>query len=177
MSREYVPMSDSIWDTVSNILTKSFPNMCICWIEKNNNIPLYNKYMLQKESLIQKRGEKNIFEKQLFHGTKYNFVDNICDEGFKVDMNRISAYGKGTYFSTSAQMSSGYTDKANNEMSYIIVCKVLVGKYKIGVNNETVNTDLYDNTVNNLKNPTIITSPYDNGAYPEYVVAYYKNAK
>jgi len=172
-----VPMSDPIWDTVSDVLQKSWPNMCICWIEKNENNALMESYVIRKERMIAMRGESNVKEMTLFHGTKEASVDAICQNGFQVSMNRVSAYGKGTYFSPSAQMSNGYTDKSKNtEMSYMFVCKVLFGKCKVGTSNETIDTILYDNTVNTLKNPTIITTPYDDGAYPEYIVAYYKNA-
>ena len=172
-----VPMSDPIWDTVSDVLQKSWPNMCICWIEKNENNALMEFYVIRKERMIAMRGESNVKEMTLFHGTKEASVDAICQNGFQVSMNRVSAYGKGTYFSPSAQMSNGYTDKSKNtEMSYMFVCKVLFGKCKVGTSNETIDTILYDNTVNTLKNPTIITTPYDDGAYPEYIVAYYKNA-
>lgn len=176
--RSHVPMSDSIWDSVSDKLQESWPNMCICWIEKNENAELWNRYLTQKELLEALRGEKKIKEMSLFHGTKVHSIDPICKDGFKVSLNRVSAYGKGTYFSSSAQMSSSYTDTSrSDEMSYMFVCKVLVGKCKIGRSNEELDTMLYDNTVNTLKSPTIITTPYDNGAYPEYIVAFYKNAK
>lgn len=178
MVRQYVPMSDPIWNIVAITLKKSYPNMCICWIEKNKNDQLEQQYQELKDKLIDLRGSEVITEKHLFHGTKVEYIDSICESGFKVERNRTSAFGKGTYFSTIATMSSNYTNTSIiNEMSYMFVCKVIVGNCKVGTNNEIVNTNFYDNTVNKLVNPTIITTPYDVGAYPEYIVAFYKKAE
>ena len=173
MALSRLPLSDPIWEYVSKILELTYPEMCICWIDKIDNPTLKTNYESRKLLIQQSRGF--VEEMTLFHGTSDANAQDIVKEGFQPSFNRTSVYGIGTYFSTSSKISSFYSRFNNTDMSYLFVCKVLVGKTKIGVANEILDVTQYDNTVNTTKNPTIYTTPYDNGAYPEYLVAFYKN--
>lgn len=168
-----VSLSDPIWAYVSSIIELTYPEMCICWIDKINNSKLYEEYQKRKDIIKHKRGF--VDELTLFHGTRDSAVTSIIKHGFMSDLNVTSAYGIGTYFSTSSKISSFYSKNSSTELSYMFVCKVLVGKTKIGLQNETINIKEFDNTINTKEKPTIYTTPYDDGAYPEYLVAFYKN--
>ena len=174
MATERVNLSDPIWEYVASILEVNYPNMCICWIERIQNPSLQEKYKKRKDQIQFKRG--SVEEMTLFHGTKETNLKSIMKNGFLINMNTTSAYGLGTYFSTSSRLSSFYSKSNTYELSYMFVCKVLVGATKCGMHNEKLNTDKYDNTVNRMDRPDIYTTPYDDGAYPEYLVAFYKTS-
>jgi poly [ADP-ribose] polymerase 10/14/15 len=126
------------------------------------------------ESIRSERTE--VKEMQLFHGTNEHLINVIANEGFDPTKNTRAAYGYGTYFAKNASYSSNYmqTSTKNSGITYMFLADVLVGKldkYKLAYNTG------YDNNVDNLTNPTIITTPYANGAYPRYIIAFHKNAK
>lgn len=174
MTTHPVPLGDPIWDEISVALREHYPNMCICWIDKVINDKVQYAYEEKKEAIREHR--ESVKEIRVFHGTKHAYVSNIVKYGFMVDRNITSAFGKGTYFSNEAKMCSSYTNLDRGELSYMFVCKLLVGKVKLGSNNEK-HDGTYDNTVNNIDKPTIWTTPYDNGAFPQFLVAFHKNAK
>ena len=177
MSRSYVSVSDPIWDRVSVVLSADYPKMCICWIERIDNPEVRAAYEARRQAMRAARGAERVSERVLFHGTKAHSVDGIVREGVAVGCNRVSAFGIGTYFATSAAMSAGYTDVlTETEMSYMFVCNVLVGVTKVGTGNETLDVTRYDNTTNLSVSPSIYTTPYDDGAFPEFIVGFYKRA-
>ena len=96
--------------------------------------------------------------------------------GFDPTKNRISAFGVGTYFATRASMSLQYTDVDRDGVSYVFVCKVLVGTTALGKSNAAIPEGI-DNFVNSTTYPTIYVSPYVDGAYPQYLVAFHKSAQ
>jgi hypothetical protein len=169
-------MSNPIYDDLTNYIEESYPNACILYIDEIHNKVLRDSYEYRKIYLEMKRGEDNVQEKQLFHGTKTESIDNIIKHGFKTEYNKVSAFGKGTYFSTAANYSSVYADLDGNKVSYMFVCDVLIGKAIVGTQNKVMDTEICDNFVNKMTEPTIYVTPYDNGAYPKYLIAFYKNA-
>lgn len=107
----------------------------------------------------------NIEEKEMFHGTHADVIDNIAE--FDPSKNTVSAFGKGTYFAKKASysyMKSHY----DYGISYIILANVLIGNIGRMRNNETINTERYDNS--------ICVTPYADGAYPKYVISFHKTA-
>lgn len=164
-----VYMSDRRFDTVANYITKDFPNACILYIDEVQNPSLLTAF----ENKVK---EREATEKILFHGTKSGYVDPIALNGFDPAKNRTSFYGIGTYFATNASMSLSYTDADRDGISYVFVCRVLVGKMALGIMNTIIPPGI-DNYVNSLTNPTIYVSPYADGAYPQYIVAFHKNPK
>lgn len=94
--------------------------------------------------------------KEMFHGTKAQYVESIIVQGLKASYNRTSAYGKGTYFSPHVKFSlNGYTNKGLDEMSYVFVCDVIVNDTK---GNKS----------------TIYVCPNDNSFLIKYLVKFYK---
>jgi hypothetical protein len=158
------------------MIRKSYPNSCILYVEEIVNEELLERYQEKKTELQGLRGEHRVKELQLFHGTKHTNINSIAGFGFSKEFNKTSAYGKGTYFSTKAMYSRTYTDNDNTDVSYMFICDVLVGNCTVVTGPREINTELYDNSVDNLSNPTIYVSPYDDGCYPRYLVAFHKNA-
>ena len=199
MSLAFVPTSDPIWDTVSKVLIADYPNMCICTIERVVNPAVRAAFEDRRRAMQEAQDARHevlevagtgasdgagqpdgLHERVLFHGTKEKHIRSIVREGFLVAENRVSAFGLGTYFATSAAMSAVYTDVARtNEMSYMFVCRVLVGRCATDHHVGALDTSRFDNSTNGGRGfpPTIFTAPTDDGAYPEYLVAFYRSTK
>lgn len=164
----YVEMSEPIYDIISKRIRESFPQSCICWIEEIINPSLREAYEARKSKIGN--------EQQLFHGTSENAVNAIAGGGFDPSYNTVSAYGKGTYFARDASYSYNYMKTQKNGISYMFLCDVLVGRSCLGSNGAVINTEKYDSSVNSLEKPTIFVTPYADGAYPKYIIAFHKTA-
>lgn len=179
-----VDLGDKIFDEMDLKIRQSYENCCLLYIDEIINEKLNERYEEFKKQLIEKRGENEIKESYLFHGTKNSSILGISEEGFKVSLNRVNAFGIGTYLSPSAKLASGYTNvsKEDNtylegvEVSYLFYCKVLIGKKKVGKQGKLLDTTNFDVGVNNMINTTIYSIPYDEAILPLYLVAFYKNA-
>lgn len=170
-----ISTSSKLYDEIALKIRKSYPNACILYIDEVVNPELYNDYMNKKEELITLRDE-NIIEKLLFHGTSHKNINNIATNGFLANKNKISVCGRGSYFSTIASYSMKYSVSKDDDISYMFLCDVIIGKCGIYGNMSIINTDIHDNSINSVQNPTIYVTPYDTGAYPKYLIAYHKNA-
>lgn len=171
-----ITMANPIFDELSKYIENSYPNACILYIDEVINEKLAKQYETRKAYLISKRGAENIKEMRLFHGTKAGVIDTIAENGFQKKYNKVSAFGKGTYFSTTATYSKDYSDRDNKEVSYMFVCDVLIGNCTVVNGPNELNTKSYDNSVNSAVNPTIYVTPYDDGCLPRFLIAFYKNA-
>lgn len=167
ISYKPVSLTNPLFDEISNKIKESYPKACVLYIDEVVNPILLESYV-DRKSLM-----SHAEEKMLFHGTKSNNVNGIVENGFIAQLNKTSAYGIGTYFSIHANYSKDYTDVDKNGISYIFVCNVLVGECELGASNKRI---IKDNAVNNLTNPSIYVTPYDNACYPKYLVAFHKNA-
>lgn len=170
MARTPIYMTDPRFDEISAKVRNSYPNACILFIDEINNINLYEAYNNRKNEIETKRGQ--VTEMQLFHGTHAHLIDKIAAEGFDPSKSAVAAFGSGTYFATTAAYSFNYmktTDKTG--ISYMFLADVLIGK-KIR-NGESQD---FDNYVDNPNAPSIIVSPYGDGCFPRYVIAFHKNA-
>jgi Poly(ADP-ribose) polymerase catalytic domain len=139
------------------------------------NDDLKDRYESKKAHLMRLR-DGNIKEKQLFHGTKYEYIDNIAKHGFDIQFNKTAAFGKGTYFATNASYSREFTNQDRGDVSYMFLCDVLIGNCWQFHNSQEIDTNKYDNGVDRLDNPTIYVCPYNDGCYPKYLIAFHKNA-
>ena len=169
----YMEMENPMYSMISDKITMSYPNSCICWIEEIVNDELRQEYTDLKTQITTKYPKT--IEMQLFHDTKESSVNNIINTGFNPSYNKTSAYGIGTYFATYANYSKDYMPSNKKGISFMFLCDVIVGKMCIGKSSMVIDTTLYDNAVNQL-NPTIVVTPYKNGAYPRYLIAFHKNA-
>lgn len=130
---------------------------------------------------MQKKYGGKVDERQLFHGTRPDYVDTICMQNFdfRLSENRYGTkYGRGSYFAVEAKYSVCYTDKSNRAMFLV---KVLVGEYKEGQSaflrppskdesNEA--SDLYDPCVDNERTPKIFVIFDLCQMYPEFLIKY-----
>jgi hypothetical protein len=174
--RKDVFMSDKRYDHIEEGIRKSYPNSCILWIEEIINPELEENYQKQKAEIETKRG-KPCRELELYHGTKEEAANNIIREGFDPERNSRAAYGKGSYFAKNASYSRDYAPPASDQISFMLICSVLVGEIGIYGSMKPIDTSKYDNSADNPKNPSIYVSPYQYGAIPRFIVAFHRNAK
>ena len=138
----------------------------------------------RKRSRMAKKAGKDPEERQLFHGTKADTVEAICQQGFdwRVCGKHGTVYGKGSYFACKASYSHGYT--ANQFISsshkHMFLARVLVGSYTSGNSSLTrpppkdpTNPHvLFDSCCDNKTNPSLFVV-FENGqSYPEYLITY-----
>lgn len=176
VQRKDVFMSDKRYDRIEEGIRKSYPNSCILWIEEISNPELEELYQKQKAEIEAKRG-KPCKEIELYHGTKEEAANNIIREGFDPERNSRAAYGKGTYFAKNASYSRDYAPPASDQISFMLICSVLVGEICIYGSMKPIDTSKHDNAADNPKNPSIYVTPYQYGAIPLFIVAFHRNAK
>jgi len=165
-------LSDKKYDEISKRVRESFPNSCILWVDAIKNPELEIRHNALFKTIQEKYPEAHTLE--LFHGTTEAAAGSICSNGFITEYNTTSAYGKGTYFAKNASYSFGYSTKnsARNEILFMLLCDVIVGKIEQGKNNEKITADT---AVDSIYNPSIYVSPYDAGGIPKYLIAFHKN--
>lgn len=170
----YVEMSESIYTTISKRIHESYPSSCICWIEEITNGNLQDAFIKRKSEIIKHRP---INELQLFHGTSEDAINSISSGGFDPTYNKTSAYGLGTYFAKNASYSFSYMKPNKAGISFMFYCDVLLGTSCCGSAGLAINTEKYDSAVDTLVSPTIVVTPYPDGALPRYIIAFHKTAK
>jgi len=178
-----VPMSvltymdmDKTYDSIEDRIRETYPNCCVLWIQEIHNQSMMERFEQRKLLIESERGFCHV--KSLFHGTSEHAINTIAHQGFSLQKCKVCAHGFGIYFSTSAKYSSNYAvAKTKNDITYMFLCDVLVGKVKKGSNFEYINKKSYDNFVDNTTRPTMYITPYEDAILPRYIIAFYKNAK
>lgn len=168
-------MSDKRYDRIEEDIRKSYPNSCILWIEEVVNPRLEEAYQKQRIEIVKKRG-KPCKELELYHGTREEYINAIVRDGFDPLANKRSSYGRGSYFAKNASYSRDYAAPASDQVSFMLICSVLVGEIAIYGADKPIDISKHDNSVDNLKSPSIYVSPYEAGAIPRYVVAFHRYA-
>lgn len=176
VQRKDVFMSDKRYDKIEEGIRKSYPNSCILWIEEIINPELEELYQKQKADIEKKRG-KPCKELELYHGTREEYSNSIIKNGFDPLANTRSAYGKGSYFAKNASYSRDYAPPASDQVSFMLICSVLVGETSVYGASKPIDTAKHDNSVDNPKSPSIYVTPYQYGAIPRFIVAFHRNAK
>lgn len=134
-------MSDPEFDRIASLM----PDCCICQIQ-----------VVNLEQDFEKRTD-NPKTREMFHGTKARYVNNILNEGLRGSYNVTSAYGKGTYFSPDVKMSLfNYADRSRtDQISYVFLC------------------DVVENEANGNKT-NIFVCPRDDSFRIKYLINFYK---
>lgn len=169
----YVEMSEKLYEEISAKVRASYPNSCIVWIEENVNPALLAAFEKQRETVAAACGDAKVI--QGFHGTREENITVISEGGFDPAYNKVSAYGKGTYFARNAAYSFSYMHPGKEHISYMFLCDVILGKSHQGMTNQEIPAG-YDSFVDSLVNPSIYVTPYRYGAFPKYIIAFHKNA-
>ncbi|XP_032801823.2 protein mono-ADP-ribosyltransferase PARP14-like [Petromyzon marinus] len=165
---------------------KSVNHLKIIKIERIQNLRLYNAYQAMKTSIENSNKGQGTCEKNLFHGTQVDSIDNISHFGFNRSFagRNATAYGVGTYFALNSSYSSSdtYSRPDANGTKYMYQARVLTGSYCAGnssmkeppLKNLQNKTERFDCVVDNPITPSIFVIFNDNLAYPEYLISFSK---
>jgi len=178
MNYKAVLMSDKRFDKICGMIRESYPYACILYIDEVINETLENEFKTRSTIIQLTRGK--VDRLQLFHGTNGAHIEAIAEYGFDPTKNRVAVYGYGTYFAKNAIYSKNYMKSSSgDEITYMFLADVLIGKLVTGKQRINGANPVYDwdNNVDNTTSPTIYTTPYADGAYPRYIIAFHKNAK
>ncbi|XP_036451402.1 protein mono-ADP-ribosyltransferase PARP14-like [Colossoma macropomum] len=166
---------------VENEFRRSGLKNTILNIERVQNSTLWRSYTIQKKHMDDKNKHSNN-EKRLFHGTKFENIENINQRGFNRSYAGMNGamYGNGAYFAVDPSYSAqGYStpDKQGHKRMYL--ARVLVGDYTTGKHGllsppakSSGSTDLYDSVTDNAQKPTMFVIFHDAQAYPEYLITF-----
>ena len=185
---------------ILNRMKQSISNVTIHQIEKVQNIVSHQKYMTEKQILMNKflndgckhsqdgkiEGKDNVFEKLLFHGTRKTDPVEILksDEGFDMRFSNAGLWGTGVYFADRAKYSDDYAycdpSDENGEVKQMFIARVLIGKSCCLERDKSLKMPPVDkvteerfDSIRGKIGETGIYIVYDNGkSYPEYLVKY-----
>lgn len=126
---------------------------------------LYAQFKLKYLSMSM---EKHTKVEELYHGTNYENVTNICVNNFNWRYIRKHKFGKGVSFTPISYYATHYSDKTYNKIMF--VASVIVGNKCVGSNSIIVPYDDYDTTTNEKED--VIVKYDDFSFYPEYIISY-----
>ena len=129
-----------------------------------------------------KNNKEKLNEMSLWHGTDVKHVESILFQGFQKALCARAAYGQGCYFARdaiySAQPQFSPIDK--DGIKHMLSTSVIVGEYCKGridmkiPDTKPNSKEMYESTVNNIDEPTIIITHSDWQAIPRYIISFKK---
>ena len=140
-------------------------------VERVYNPRLEAAFDARVAEITARRGTVPVLLFPMFHGTTEVALNAIMREGFDPTKNRVSAYGRGTYFARDYALSANFSREDQHGYKIMFACKVIKGKSEIGKANQSWDTKLWDSFTNG--SDSIVVSPYPDGAVPLYVVRWY----
>ncbi|KAL7827857.1 hypothetical protein AOLI_G00310090 [Acnodon oligacanthus] len=153
-------------------------------IYRIQNVDLWELYCRKRAQLKKLKGQPDIEEQMLFHGTSRDNVHSICLYNFDCNLSdqrrRAHILGKGTYFAKHASYAAKYSLIAKpgvNALQIMFLARVTVGKYKTGQSNlckpdGDQKENIHDSCVDNEMYPRIFVIFDSNQIYPEYLLEY-----
>jgi poly [ADP-ribose] polymerase 10/14/15 len=177
------------FDNCLNFFRQSvrIPKLVIKSIQRNQNPTLFNMCDTYRKMVLRREGRNpdmfdDALERYLFHGTHCDTAKKIAASGFNrsfAGSANAAAYGVGTYFARNASYSDrdSYTPKDKDGYKTMILCKVTVGTFALGVWDMRAppardDGRLHDSTVDYVSNPDIFVAYNDAQAYPEFIITY-----
>ncbi|XP_017552475.1 protein mono-ADP-ribosyltransferase PARP11-like isoform X2 [Pygocentrus nattereri] len=153
-------------------------------IYRIQNVDLWELYCRKRAQLKKLKGQPDIEEQMLFHGTSRDNVHSICLYNFDCNLSdqkrRAHILGKGTYFAKHASYAANYSLIAKpgvNTLQIMFLARVTVGKYKQGQSDlckpdGDQKENIHDSCVDNEMYPRIFVIFDSNQIYPEYLLEY-----
>ncbi|XP_068102386.1 protein mono-ADP-ribosyltransferase PARP14-like [Hyperolius riggenbachi] len=169
---EYLDVQQKFQQTCRNHILK---------ILRVQNKALWENYQIKKQNIDAKNGTTNN-ERELFHGTDLNSVQQVNQNGFNRSYagRHAAMYGNGTYFARDASYSTNYSPADGNRQRHMYLARVLTGSFCAGrsgmiappAKSSANATDLYDSVTDNVRNPSMFIIFNDIQAYPEYHIIF-----
>ncbi|XP_051546845.1 protein mono-ADP-ribosyltransferase PARP11-like [Myxocyprinus asiaticus] len=153
-------------------------------INRIQNLDLWELFQRKKIQLMRIKGQSDIEEQRLFHGTSERNLHFICTYNFNCRLSdrrrRSHVYGKGTYFAKHASFATKYSEITSRGTKVMLLARVIVGKYKTGYQDyckpdDDQDENLHDSCVDDTLYPRIFVIFDCNQIYPEYVLEYRNN--
>ncbi|KAK2832416.1 hypothetical protein Q7C36_015878 [Tachysurus vachellii] len=153
-------------------------------IYRIQNADLWELYCKKKSQLMKIKGQSDIEERMLFHGTGKNNLHNICLYNFDFRLSNSKrdghVLGKGTYFALHAAYADHYSkarSQRGDNTHIMFLARVIVGKSTLGhpdfyKPDGDQNENIHDSCVDNTLYPRIFVVFDPNQIYPEYVLEY-----
>ncbi|XP_077090134.1 protein mono-ADP-ribosyltransferase PARP11 [Siphateles boraxobius] len=150
-------------------------------INRIQNMDLWELFCRKKIQLMRIKGQSDIEEQMLFHGTSAKNVHSICTFNFNCRLSdkrrRGHILGKGTYFAKHASLATRYSENTSQSTKVMLIARVLVGKYKTGhrdycTPDDDQDENIHDSCVDDAICPRIFVIFDSNQIYPEYVLEY-----
>ena len=182
-----VPPSAREFMVIAARFLQTLPQATLVQIERVENGPLYNAFLLQVETLKKQMGgnwDEDRMRHKLFHGTEAveAIVNSVDGHGFLPMLAGTSTgakYGNGTYFARDAKYSDDYARTLPSGDKQMILVDVLVGLSAQGAEGMKVCPLLpgesyarYNSLVNTVQDPSIFVVQHSNQAYPSYLITY-----
>ncbi|CAG0898299.1 unnamed protein product [Darwinula stevensoni] len=147
------------------------PGFTVRKITRVQNPYLWEMYQNKRLVLLKKYNNDagKVNERVLFHGTPSQNIQSICEQNFDWRLHGTangSVFGKGVYFATNPQISTGYSKGGGA----IFAAKVLVGSAAVGKSSMARPPTGYDSTTG--LNGSLFVMYYDQDYYPEYLVEF-----
>ncbi|KAK3101023.1 hypothetical protein FSP39_000330, partial [Pinctada imbricata] len=172
------------YDQVTQRFQKTIPQAHIFGVQRVQNGYFWETYQLKKRQMEAKYGIGCSNELELFHGTRADLVDTICQDNldFRLAGERVGAlFGQGSYFAVEAKYSDLYCHPGKDRHKYMFIVKCLAGKCAQGdpklkrpppVDPHDISKGIYDCCVDNPSNPKIYCIFDNHQYYPEYIIEY-----
>jgi poly [ADP-ribose] polymerase 7/11/12/13 len=167
---------------------KTLQQATLVRIDRVQNGPLYESFLLQVETLKKQMGanwDEGRMRQMLFHGTNAveAIVNSVDGHGFLPMLAGTSTgaiWGDGTYFARDARYSDDYARTLPSGDKQMMLVDVLVGLSTQGAEGMRVYPLLpgqsyagYNSLVNRVQDPSIFVVQHSNQAYPSYLITYH----
>ncbi|XP_042860916.1 protein mono-ADP-ribosyltransferase PARP12-like [Penaeus japonicus] len=149
-------------------------------IQRNQNPYLWKALQNKIEEMVDQYGdEASVNMKYLFHGTKADIINNICNENFDFRLHGETTghiWGKGAYFGNDIAYCYRYCQPDSASLRHMIVAKVLVGTITLGQKDlkrppkDQATGYFFDTTVNDVAHPSIFVKYDKQEYYPNYLI-------
>ncbi|CAG9764701.1 unnamed protein product [Ceutorhynchus assimilis] len=156
---------------VANVFKNSNkPCFTIEKITSVNNIFNELHFKLNRE-IYRKRHKEKIPDLLIFHGTKQEFLHEICTYNFDRSKVRTHKFGHGVSFARDSYFATHYhRDNKRSNKKVMIIAKALLEKLPIGNENTIIPEAPYCSSTN--EDMSVIVKYDDASAYPLYIVYY-----
>ncbi|XP_050959398.1 protein mono-ADP-ribosyltransferase PARP11-like [Labeo rohita] len=153
-------------------------------INRIQNMDLWELFCRKKIQLMRIKGQSDIKEEMLFHGTSAKNVHSICTYNFDCRLSDKKrgghTFGKGTYFAKHASFANNYSANTGLGTKVMLLARVIVGKYKTGrqdycTPDDDLDERIHDSCVDDMLCPRIFVIFDSNQIYPEYLIEYRSN--
>lgn len=142
-------------------------------IEKIHNTALAEAFDKRVAAIAAQSRSTPSIRWPMYHGTSQEAANKIVRGGFDASKSCNAAYNLGTYFAENYEYSTnGYAKNDSYGHQFVLVCKVIEGRSCIGTSKGITDTRVYDSACDYTN--TILSTPYNDGALPVYIVRYYK---